>query len=395
MKTDRHKSQLVPNLRFPGFEGEWREAKLGESCRILMCKRILAAQTNPDGGVPFYKIGTVGGVADAYISQQLFESYRAKYNYPKKGEILITCAGTVGKSYIFNGEDSYFQDSNIVWVDNPTELIQNSFLFYLLSIKNWGKLNSTTITRIYNDNLKALDIVYPGQAEQQKIISLLTLIDSRLSTQNKIIEQLESLIKGLCVYIYRLQDKRSFRVAELGCRYNAILLSKEDLSDEGNECIIYGELFTKYGCVIDKIQSKTKKSCNAGSLSKGHDILFPASTTVDAVSLIAPSALNDKDIILGGDMFGITINKEFNNEAISYIINYVYKYKLAKYAQGSTIVHIYYDDIKNVEIFLPNKHAQDSLAGIMRCLSARIETEKNILLKFKMQKEYFLQNLFI
>ncbi|MBF1427847.1 MAG: restriction endonuclease subunit S, partial [Prevotella nanceiensis] len=62
-----------------------------------MCKRILASQTNTEGGVPFYKIGTIGGLPDAYITKELFESYKEKYNYPYKGEVMITCAGTVGK----------------------------------------------------------------------------------------------------------------------------------------------------------------------------------------------------------------------------------------------------------------------------------------------------------
>ena len=86
-----------------------------------MCKRILAAQTNTEGGIPFYKIGTMGGKADAYISKDLFEEYKMKYSYPHKGEVMITCAGTVGKCIIYNGEDSYYQDSNIVWMHIPEQ----------------------------------------------------------------------------------------------------------------------------------------------------------------------------------------------------------------------------------------------------------------------------------
>ena len=118
-----------------------------------MCKRILASQTNAECGVPFYKIGTIGDAPDAYISKELFESYRAKYNYPRKGEVMITCAGTVGKMMIFDGEDSYYQDSNIVWIDNPTNKIDNTFLYHLISKVDWSKLNTTTIVRIYNDDL--------------------------------------------------------------------------------------------------------------------------------------------------------------------------------------------------------------------------------------------------
>ena len=86
-----------------------------------MCKRILASQTNTEEGIPFYKIGTIGNAPDAYISKELFDDYKTKYNYPHKGEVMITCAGTVGKCVVYDGKDAYYQDSNIVWIDNPGE----------------------------------------------------------------------------------------------------------------------------------------------------------------------------------------------------------------------------------------------------------------------------------
>jgi type I restriction enzyme S subunit len=162
-----------------------------------MCKRILVSQTNTEDGVPFYKIGTIGSTPDAYISKELFDDYKVKYNYPRKGEVMITCAGTVGKCVVYDGEDAYFQDSNIVWIDNPTQYISNGFLFHLLSKVDWRKLNSTTIIRIYNDDLRNLKMSYPRKEEQQKISHLLSLLDERIATQNKIIEKLQSLIKGL------------------------------------------------------------------------------------------------------------------------------------------------------------------------------------------------------
>lgn len=158
-----------------------------------MCKRIMAAQTNTEGGVPFYKIGTIGGKADAYISKDLFDEYKMKYSFPHKGEVMITCAGTVGKCIIYNGEDSYYQDSNIVWIDNPNEIISNDFLYHLLSKINWSHLNSTTIVRIYNDDLRNLKLYYPHHDEQKKITHLFQLINERIATQNKIIEDLKLL----------------------------------------------------------------------------------------------------------------------------------------------------------------------------------------------------------
>ena len=80
-ETQKHKKPNVPNLRFPGFEGEWESRKIGDDCSVLMCKRVFAHQTSEQGDVPFYKIGTIGAEPDAYISRELFEDYKAKFKY--------------------------------------------------------------------------------------------------------------------------------------------------------------------------------------------------------------------------------------------------------------------------------------------------------------------------
>lgn len=391
-----NKTINVPNLRFPEFSGEWKKEFLGTTCNVLMCKRILASQTNAECGVPFYKIGTIGGAPDAYISKELFESYRAKYNYPRKGEVMITCAGTVGKAMIFDGEDSYYQDSNIVWIDNPTNKIDNTFLYHLISKVDWSKLNTTTIVRIYNDDLRQLRISYPTLSEQRKISIFFNLLNQRIETQKKIIEKYESLIRGIVETHYsQCECIKQVRISELGEPFTTMNMSKEDLSEEGNECILYGELFTTYGCVIKEVKSRTHISCEKASISHNNDLLFPASTTVDALSLIAPSAICKSGVILGGDLFGIHINENFNNEYLSYLINGIYRNILARYAQGSTIIHLHYSDIKNVTIEVPSLSKQNYLADLIRHIESKIKYEKDMLSKLSIQKAYILSNLFI
>ena len=175
---------------------------MGDACNVFMCKRILASQTSTEECVPFYKIGTIGGTPDAYISKELFDDYKAKYNYPHKGEVMITCAGTVGKCVIYDGKDAYYQDSNIVWIDNPSQHISNGFLYHLLANVDWRKLNSTTIIRIYNDDLRNLKLSYPQIEEQKKISRLLFLLDERIATQSKVIEDLKKLKCAIIETVY-------------------------------------------------------------------------------------------------------------------------------------------------------------------------------------------------
>ena len=189
-------------IRFKDEDGrdypDWVEKELGDISQVLMCKRIFASQTNPNGGVPFYKIGTLGGEPDAFISKYLFEEYKSKYNFPRSGEILITCSGTVGKCLAYDGSDAYFQDSNIVWIDNPTLEVSNEFLLRILSSFNWSKLNSTTITRIYLPDLRGMAIKFPqNKQEQKRIANFFSTIDRKIDLVTGQTEQVRAFKQGL------------------------------------------------------------------------------------------------------------------------------------------------------------------------------------------------------
>ncbi|HHE8713391.1 TPA: restriction endonuclease subunit S [Haemophilus influenzae] len=147
--------------------------ELGDVGPVRMCKRILKNQTANSGDIPFYKIGTFGKKPDAYISNELFQEYKQKYSYPKKGDILISASGTIGRTVIFDGENSYFQDSNIVWIDNDETLVLNKYLYHFYKIAKWGIAEGGTIQRLYNDNLKKVKISIPPLKEQHRIVSIL------------------------------------------------------------------------------------------------------------------------------------------------------------------------------------------------------------------------------
>lgn len=156
--------------------------KIGQ---VKMCKRILKEQTTENGEIPFYKIGTFGKSPDSYISKQLFEEYKIKYSYPNVGAILISASGTIGRTVIFDGIDAYFQDSNIVWIENDESLVLNKYLFHFYKIAKWCVADGGTIQRLYNDNLKKTLIPIPyyddknkSLKEQQRIVDILDRFDT-------------------------------------------------------------------------------------------------------------------------------------------------------------------------------------------------------------------------
>lgn len=146
--------------------------KLGDIGRVSMCKRIIKNQTSSAGEIPFYKIGTFGKAADSYIGRDLFEEYRAKYPFPSKGDILISASGTIGRTVIYDGSDSYFQDSNIVWIANDESVVLNRFLMYVYSVLEW-KTEGGTIKRLYGTTLANTVIPVPPLSEQRRIVDIL------------------------------------------------------------------------------------------------------------------------------------------------------------------------------------------------------------------------------
>ena len=151
--------------------------ELGEIGNVCMCKRIMKSETTSAGEVPFFKIGTFGGVPNAYISKETFEKYKSQYSYPKKGDILISAAGTIGRAVVFDGKPAYFQDSNIVWVDNDESIVTNRYLYYCYQIQPWQASTGGTISRLYNDNIRKAVIYVPCKDEQDRIVSILDRFD--------------------------------------------------------------------------------------------------------------------------------------------------------------------------------------------------------------------------
>lgn len=187
----------VPVIRFRGFTELWELRSFGYYGNISMCKRVMKYQTAEKGEVPFYKIGTFGHVADAYISKELFDNLKRNYPYPRKGDILISAAGTIGRTVEFSGNDEYFQDSNIVWL-NHNNTIYNPFLKIIYSIVKWNGLEGSTLKRLYNNNILNTKFYIPSFAEQKKIGDFFSEQDENIRSAQLQINKLRN-IKQACM----------------------------------------------------------------------------------------------------------------------------------------------------------------------------------------------------
>ena len=185
-----------PEIRFKGFTDPWEQRKLGKIGSVSMCRRIFKEQTSETGDIPFYKIGTFGADPDAFISRELFEEYKSKYPYPQKGDILISASGSIGRTAEFAGNNEYFQDSNIVWL-NHDERLSNPFLKCFYSVVKWAGIEGSTIKRLYNDNILNTVICMPSVPEQKRIGLFFENLDNLITLHQRELEKLQSIKKAL------------------------------------------------------------------------------------------------------------------------------------------------------------------------------------------------------
>lgn len=206
----------LPKRRFKEFLNtpSWEQRKLGEVAKVEMDKRIYKEQTTAEGEIPFYKIGTFGGKADSYISEELYNEYTQKYSHPKEGDILISASGSIGRTVVYHGEKAYFQDSNIVWLNHKGAL-DNGFLLQFYSRVQWAGLEGSTIKRLYNKNILETEINVPNIEEQKNIGKFFTQVDNLITLHQRKLNKLENLKKAYLEELFpdgkQCKPKRRFK----------------------------------------------------------------------------------------------------------------------------------------------------------------------------------------
>ncbi len=180
----------------------WVEKALGGIGKVSMCKRIFKEETTATGDIPFYKIGTFGREPDAFIPIHRYNEYRAKYSFPRKGDVLISASGTIGRRVRYDGEPAYFQDSNIVWIENDERQVLNDYLYHFYGACDWNSTKGATISRLYNDNLRRIVIAFPeSRQEQRRIVTHLDTLSAETRRLAAVYErklgELEALKKSL------------------------------------------------------------------------------------------------------------------------------------------------------------------------------------------------------
>ena len=399
--NNEHKKLNVPNLRFPEFQGEWEESTIGEEFGLYSGNtpsRLNKEHFN--GAINWISSGELKEHYIADTKEKISDEAAKTLKMLPIGTFVIAIYGLEADGVRGTGSITKTEAtiSQACMAFTSKGKVQNEFLY------SWYKKHGNVIgiryaqgTKQQNlsyDIIEKFKIAYPTFQEQEKLNKFIALLDERIATQNKIIEDLKKLKSAIIEKHYSQVKKQTTCIADLGEPFSVGSLAKDDLAEIGSPCVIYGELFTTYGEIIFHIESYTNKT-DGMILSKKGDLLFPSSTTVDAMSLIAPSVINVDGVILGGDMFGIHISHNYNAQYLSYYFNHIAKKQLAKFAKGSTIIHLHYTDIEKAKLLLPSLEEQNRMAKCLVALDKKVSVEQNLLSSLTCQKSFLLQQMFI
>ncbi len=159
-------------------------------------------------------------------------------------------------------------------------------------------------------------------------------------------------------------------------------ISKDQLSETGESCILYGELYTKYKSeVISNVVSKTDIESTNLVRSKANDVIIPSSGET-AIDISTARCVPYDNILLGGDLNIIRLKNQ-DGRFFSYQLNGVRKLDIAQIAQGVSVVHLYGESLKRLKVRYPSKSEQEKISSLLSVLDERIEAQSRIIEKLQ------------
>ena len=366
----------------------WKIKKLGEIGKVKMCKRIFKDQTNKDSnGIPFYKIGTFGGNPDAFITKELYNEYKNKYPYPKKGDVLISAAGTIGKLVVFDGIPSYFQDSNIIWIENDENIALNKYLYHLYSNVKWKTTEGGIVSRLYNADVESLELPLPPLKEQEKIAEILLTCDKAIRLTTQIITQLKQRNQGLAQQLLT-GEKSNYKtigkyIKEISNR-NSNLQVKKVLSVTNSKGFI--NQFEQFGREL-----ASSDVSNYKIVSKGQFAYNPSRVNVGSIDL-----LQDSEIGILSPMYIVFETKE--DYLLSKFLYYHLKsnsflVRIPTYVQGSVRDTLSFKALSEMEFFIPNIEKQKKITKILDTAHQELKLYEQKLQLLQAQKKTLMQKL--
>ena len=342
--------------------------------------------------------GTINGSVDSREQKSLKNVFH-------KGDILFSKLRPYLRKYWFADFDGVC--SSEIWVLKPKEIVLPQYLFYLIQTEEFIRISNVSsgskMPRADWDfiNHYPLTIIH-SIPEQHRIVSVLSLWDTAIAKQTALIEKLSLRKRGLMQQLLtgkkRLKgfggEWKEVRLGEIGVFFKGGGVPKDKITNSGNKCLTYGDLYTKYDFVISDVKSYIDDhTANESVKIRYGDICFAGSgETKEDIGKCAAFIDNEYGYA-GGDIIVFRAN-DCNPITLSYILNSsdVIRQK-SNMGQGHSVVHIYPYQLEKLLIKLPSRAEQDAIATILMESDKEIEIQKQKLAAMQAQKKGLMQVL--
>lgn len=422
--------KLVPELRFPGFEGAWPRKKLEEIAQLTSSKRIYLSDYVKKG-VPFFRGKEISELKRnsipqdiLYISAKKYTELKSKFGAPKKNDILITAVGTLGNVYRIRDDSSfYFKDGNLIWLRDIEE--DSIFLEQLI---DWKKDELIKVS--IGSTQKALTIIelnkvrfsIPSLPEQTRIAAFLSAVDKRITLLKKKKEALEQYKKGVMQKIFsgelrfkdgqgnNFPDWKEKKLGEIYLFKSTNSLSREKLNYVSGEVrnIHYGDIHTKFKSHFILADEDVPFINDEVALLKFSDETFAREG--DLIFADASEDYNDigktieivdtgQEKIVAG-LHTIHARRIYLNDMTVGFAGHLMKVndirlKVMRIAQGTKVLGISVKRISEIVVDLPSLLEQQKIATFLTSIDNSIENLTTQINSTQTWKKGLLQRMFV
>ena len=376
----------VPHLRFPEFTEEWKRKRFKDVCNITTGNKNTQDKSD-DGIYPFY------------VRSQIVERINS---WTFDGEAILTAGDGVGVGKVFHYSTGKIGVHQRVYILSDFKC-DGKYLYSYFAGNFYNRVKrmsaKSSVDSVRMEMIADMPISLPSNEEQKKIGHLLALLDERIATQNKIIEKLQSLIKGLNDSLYdRYGDGIRTSFAELGYSYSG--LSGKSAMDfgKGKPFITYLNVYSNNVVNENEYQYVQIDEGEKQNVVQYGDVLFTLSSETPEEVGIGSVYLGQDEVYLNSFCFGIHIvNEELAySPYISYYVSSTpFRKFIYPFAQGSTRFNLCKADFEKASITLPSLDNQKRIHSVLNSVAMKISTERAMLEQYVTQKQHLLHQMFI
>ena len=400
-KNQGRKVLNVPTLRFPEFQGEWEEERLADIADLYKGTGISKDQLSDDGepcilyGELYtkYKSETIGEV----ISKTNIDN--TKLVRSKANDVIIPCSGETAEDIatarcVLNGNILLGGDLNIIRLHG----YDGAFMSYQLNGRRKYDIakvaQGVSVVHLYGEHLKGVKTINPCLEEQKEIAKLLSLLDERIATQNKIIDKLQSLIKGINQRVF-MNSGTNYKLGEI-CEIRNGYSGSQHLSKKGLK-VSRIETISGHKVNMERVGYVAPFESSENYRLQVGDILF---SNINSVEYIGNTAFIDKDYDLyhGMNLLRLTPNNMVVIPFYLYLLlntNRMLNRFKTVCNKAVSQASINQTELGKTVVQIPDINAQKQICELYQALYDKLESEKYANSLFQKQKQYLLRQMFI